>query len=200
GDAHDSGVARSSRAGTKRSVKARPTRRGVPSRSGFGPRIQTLRKPFFSSTVVMVAVATLRSAARSSLSLDIGGCSPAVGAVRRAVRPILRQHLIRRKGTGWQRLPRGRRPREACENSPAASYGRRNEEPSMAIPRTPPTIAAVNGIATDTSFGAVTPPIYLSSNFAFGGLEQPRAHEYTRTSNPTRSMLADTLAQLEGGA
>lgn len=70
----------------------------------------------------------------------------------------------------------------------------------MATPRAPQTVAAVNGIATDTSFGAVTPPIYLSSNFAFNGLEQPRAHEYTRTSNPGRDLLADTLAQLEGGA
>jgi cystathionine gamma-synthase len=70
----------------------------------------------------------------------------------------------------------------------------------MARPRAPQTVAAVNGIATDTSFGAVTPPIYLSSNFTFAGLEQPRAHEYTRTSNPGRALLADTLAELEGGA
>lgn len=70
----------------------------------------------------------------------------------------------------------------------------------MSKPRAPQTIAAVNGIATDKSFGAITPPIYLSSNFAFGGLQQPHRYEYTRTSNPGRDMLADTLAQLEGGA
>ena len=62
------------------------------------------------------------------------------------------------------------------------------------------TVAAANGIATDAAFGAVTPAIYLSSSFAFAGFEQPRAHEYTRTTNPSRSMLADTLAKLEGGA
>ncbi len=63
GDAHEAGVARSSRAGTKRSVKARPTRRsGSRSASGMAPRIQTLRRPFFSSTVVSVAVVTPCSA------------------------------------------------------------------------------------------------------------------------------------------
>src|SRR5215813_7884034 len=58
GDDQDSGVARSSRAGTKRSVKAGPTRRGNPGFSGFAPRIQTFRSPFLSRTVVMVAVDT----------------------------------------------------------------------------------------------------------------------------------------------
>jgi len=66
--------------------------------------------------------------------------------------------------------------------------------------RDPKTIAAVNGVATDRAFGSVTPPIYLSSNFAFAGYEKSRGHEYTRTSNPTRDLLADTLAKLEGGA
>lgn len=62
------------------------------------------------------------------------------------------------------------------------------------------TVAAGNGIASDTAFGAVTPPIYLSSTFSFAGYEQSRAHDYSRTTNPSREMLADTLAKLEGGA
>jgi cystathionine gamma-synthase len=62
------------------------------------------------------------------------------------------------------------------------------------------TIAAANGIADDTAYGAVTPPLYLSSNFAFRQFEQAQAYEYSRTSNPTRDLLADTLAKLEGGA
>ncbi len=66
--------------------------------------------------------------------------------------------------------------------------------------RRPETIAAANGMATDTAFGAVAPPIYLASSFAFEGFERPRAHEYSRTSNPTRDRLAETLAKLEGGA
>jgi len=71
---------------------------------------------------------------------------------------------------------------------------------SMANKRAPQTIAASNGVATDGPFGAVSPPIYLSSTFAFKGFERPGAHEYSRTSNPTRDILADTLAKLEGGA
>jgi cystathionine gamma-synthase len=62
------------------------------------------------------------------------------------------------------------------------------------------TIAAANGIADDTAFGAVTPPLYLSSNFAFREFGQAQQYEYSRTSNPTRNLLADTLAKLEGGA
>jgi hypothetical protein len=58
GEPQEAGVARSSRAGTKRKVKARPTRRGPPVRKGRAQRIQTLRKPFLSSTVVKVAVVT----------------------------------------------------------------------------------------------------------------------------------------------
>lgn len=64
----------------------------------------------------------------------------------------------------------------------------------------PRTVAASNGVAADRAFGAVAPPLYLTSTFAFEGFERSRGHEYTRTSNPTRDLLADTLARLEGGA
>jgi cystathionine gamma-synthase len=66
--------------------------------------------------------------------------------------------------------------------------------------KTPETVAAANGIAHDTAFGSVAPPLYLSSTFAFEGFERPGPYDYSRTANPTRSMLADTLAKLEGGA
>ncbi len=56
GDDQDSGVARSSRAGTKRSVKASPTRRFFCGERGIGPFIQVRRTPFFNSTVVSVPV------------------------------------------------------------------------------------------------------------------------------------------------
>ncbi|MDE2167433.1 MAG: cystathionine gamma-synthase [Alphaproteobacteria bacterium] len=62
------------------------------------------------------------------------------------------------------------------------------------------TVAVTNGIATDPAFGAVTPPVYLSSTFAFEGFQQARRYDYTRTANPSRDLLADTLAKLEGGA
>lgn len=63
----------------------------------------------------------------------------------------------------------------------------------------PQTVAARKGIASDTAFGAVVPPIYLSTTYSFAGFERARAHDYSRTSNPTRSLLAETLAELEGG-
>ncbi len=70
----------------------------------------------------------------------------------------------------------------------------------MPIQRSFKTVAAANGIATDKAFGAVTPPLYLSSNFAFATFEQGQDYEYSRVANPTRDILADTLAKLEDGA
>ena len=64
----------------------------------------------------------------------------------------------------------------------------------------PETRAVRTGVATETQHGAVIPPIYLSSTFAFAGFRQKRTHDYTRTSNPTRDTLASALSELEGGA
>lgn len=64
----------------------------------------------------------------------------------------------------------------------------------------PRTIAVTNGVGDDTAFGAVAPPLYLSSSFAFAGFEKSRGYDYSRTANPTRDLLGDTLAKLEGGA
>ena len=62
------------------------------------------------------------------------------------------------------------------------------------------TIAVSTGIGADAAFGAVTPPLYLSSNYAFQEFEATQPYEYSRTSNPTRDILAQTVAKLEGGA
>ena len=43
-------------------------------------------------------------------------------------------------------------------------------------------------------------PLILASRFAFEGFETPRADEYSRTNNPARDQLADTIAKFEGGA
>lgn len=64
----------------------------------------------------------------------------------------------------------------------------------------PRTRAVRAGIATDRHHGAVVPPIHLSSTFAFDGLHGKRTFDYTRSGNPTRSLLADSLAELEGAA
>ena len=61
------------------------------------------------------------------------------------------------------------------------------------------TIAVRAGIDRDEAFGAVTPPLVLSSNFSFAGFDQKRRYDYTRSGNPTRDLLAEALAQLEGG-
>lgn len=62
------------------------------------------------------------------------------------------------------------------------------------------TIAAAHGVAADPAFGAVAPPLYLSSTYEFAGYDEPRAYDYGRAGNPTRDLLADALAKLEGGA
>lgn len=56
------------------------------------------------------------------------------------------------------------------------------------------------GLESDSQFGAVVPPVYLSSNFAFEGFRKPRQYDYTRSGNPTRDQLSVALADLEGGA
>ena len=63
----------------------------------------------------------------------------------------------------------------------------------------PCTTAARHGVNSDPTHGAVMPPLYLSSNYSFDGLEGKRRYDYTRSGNPTRDVLAETLAQLEGG-
>jgi cystathionine gamma-synthase len=66
--------------------------------------------------------------------------------------------------------------------------------------RSPQTIAAANGIGRDAAFGAVAPPLYLATSYTFEGFGRGRQFDYSRTRNPTRELLAETLAQLEGGA
>ncbi|MEO6247100.1 MAG: cystathionine gamma-synthase [Sphingomicrobium sp.] len=64
-----------------------------------------------------------------------------------------------------------------------------------------PTTRAVRaGIDCDTAFGAVTPPIVLSTNFTFAGFNDKRKYDYSRSGNPTRDQLGEALAELEGGA
>ncbi len=64
----------------------------------------------------------------------------------------------------------------------------------------PATLAVRASVESDEQHGAVMPPLYLSSNFAFAGLNERREYDYTRSGNPTRDALADALTLLEGGA
>lgn len=54
------------------------------------------------------------------------------------------------------------------------------------------------GLGTDTAFGAVVPPLYMTTNFTFEAHDQPRQYDYSRSGNPTRDLLADAIATLEG--
>ncbi len=56
------------------------------------------------------------------------------------------------------------------------------------------------GIDTDRAHGAVMPPIYLSTNFSFEGFGKKRTYDYARSGNPNRDIIAEVIAELEGGA
>lgn len=62
------------------------------------------------------------------------------------------------------------------------------------------TIASRTGVDTDAAHGAVMPPIFLSANYSFADFNEKRAYDYSRSANPTRSLLAEAIAKLEQGA
>ncbi len=61
------------------------------------------------------------------------------------------------------------------------------------------TLAIHAGERPDVTFGAVSAPIYQTSTFVFEDVGKTRGYDYSRTANPTRKALEDTIAQLEGG-
>lgn len=73
-------------------------------------------------------------------------------------------------------------------------------ESNPTLARNACTAAVRAGIDRDAAYGAVTPPIVLSSNFSFAGFNDKRQYDYTRSGNPTRDLLGEALAELEGGA
>jgi cystathionine gamma-synthase len=70
----------------------------------------------------------------------------------------------------------------------------------MSNEHSPKTRAVRAALDTDTQFGAVVPPIHLTSTFSFAGYGGKRTYDYSRSGNPTRDALAGALAELEGGA
>ncbi|MEM8995766.1 MAG: PLP-dependent transferase, partial [Acidobacteriota bacterium] len=82
----------------------------------------------------------------------------------------------------------------AIDGAPSSAF------PPEATDTSPRTAAIRAGVDSDPGFGAVMPPLYLSSNFSFEGFGEQRRYDYTRSGNPTRDVLAETLAELEGGA
>jgi cystathionine gamma-synthase len=55
------------------------------------------------------------------------------------------------------------------------------------------------GVQPDSAYGAVIPPIYQTSTFAFRDVCTNAGYDYTRSGNPTRAALEEAIAQLEGG-
>ncbi len=51
----------------------------------------------------------------------------------------------------------------------------------------------------DPTTGAIVTPIYQTSTFVFEDVGKTKGYDYSRTANPTRKALADTIAALEGG-
>ena len=62
------------------------------------------------------------------------------------------------------------------------------------------TRAVRAGLESDAVTGAVVPPLHLSSTYAFRGFGDKRKYDYSRSGNPTRDLLNEALADLEGGA
>lgn len=56
------------------------------------------------------------------------------------------------------------------------------------------------GIGRDPQTGAVSPPIYQVATFAHPKLGESTGYDYSRTANPTRTVLEDAAARLEKGA
>jgi cystathionine gamma-synthase len=64
----------------------------------------------------------------------------------------------------------------------------------------PRTLAVRAGLESDPSTGAVVPPLHLSSTYAFPAFGVKGRYDYSRSGNPTRDLLGDALAKLEGAA
>ncbi|MCI0712691.1 MAG: cystathionine gamma-synthase [Chloroflexi bacterium] len=61
------------------------------------------------------------------------------------------------------------------------------------------TRAIHGGQQPDPSTGAVMPPIYQTSTYIQAEPGEHKGYEYSRTDNPTRTMLQNLLAAMEGG-
>ena len=56
-----------------------------------------------------------------------------------------------------------------------------------------------SGIFPDPSTGAIVPPIYQSATYVLEEVGKDKGYDYTRASNPTREVLENNLADLDGG-
>ncbi len=69
------------------------------------------------------------------------------------------------------------------------------------VPSAHPATQCVHaGVQPDPAYGAVIPPVYLSSTFAFRDICTTVGYDYTRSGNPTRTAEEEAIALLEGGS
>ena len=61
------------------------------------------------------------------------------------------------------------------------------------------TLSIHAGNRPDEAYNAVSFPIYQTSTFRFDDIGKTKGFDYSRTANPTRKVLEDTIARLEGG-
>lgn len=55
------------------------------------------------------------------------------------------------------------------------------------------------GNHSDPKTGAVNPPVHFSTAYKHDGIGKSTGYDYTRTKNPTRTILEEGIAKLEGG-
>src|SRR5512137_613500 len=56
------------------------------------------------------------------------------------------------------------------------------------------------GVGRDERTGGISFPIYPSATYRHPGVGESTGFDYTRSGNPTRQLLEEAFAQLEGGA
>ncbi|GAJ98719.1 methionine biosynthesis PLP-dependent protein [Geomicrobium sp. JCM 19055] len=66
-------------------------------------------------------------------------------------------------------------------------------------PFTTETKLVQTGNRSDERTGAVNAPIYMSTAYRHSGVGETTGYDYARTGNPTREILEDSIADLEGG-
>ena len=61
------------------------------------------------------------------------------------------------------------------------------------------TLLAQIGNRSETHTGTVNPPVYFSTAYRHTGIGESTGFDYIRTGNPTRTLLEEAIAELEGG-
>ncbi|MCB0029528.1 MAG: cystathionine gamma-synthase [Anaerolineales bacterium] len=61
------------------------------------------------------------------------------------------------------------------------------------------TLTVHAGVEPDPATGAVMTPIYQTSTYAQTGINEHKGYDYSRTANPTRTALQNSVAALERG-